>query len=115
MAKLAISRSTKIPPITPPAPLRKVSSATLKTFHSPFAKAALASDAWTIPRGGGIIGSKPSPGKAGMAGQALEERVLNGKTRVGGNEVRRDSDQAACRQELEDERPFAVFGRTQGP
>jgi hypothetical protein len=39
----------------------------LQTFHSPFAKAALASDLRTGPRGGGIIGSKAYPGKAGIA------------------------------------------------
>jgi hypothetical protein len=33
--------------MTPPALLRKPSSATPETFHSPFAKAALASDART--------------------------------------------------------------------
>jgi hypothetical protein len=43
----------------------------LRTFHSLFAKAALASDAWTSSRGGGIIGSKERPGKAGYLAKVL--------------------------------------------
>src|SRR3990172_12558749 len=71
IAKLITSMPMRIKPNSRPAPLRKVSSATRRTFHSLFAKAALASDAWTSPRGGGIIGSKRKPGKAGYLAKVL--------------------------------------------
>jgi hypothetical protein len=45
----------------------------LGTFHSLIAKAALASDARTPSRGGGIIGSKGKTGKAGYLAKALAE------------------------------------------
>ncbi len=42
------------------------------------------------PRGGGIIGSKPSPGKARIAAQALESCTLDGKTLGRGLRTRQD-------------------------
>jgi hypothetical protein len=44
-----------------------------ETFQLVIAKAALASDVWTSSRGGGIIGSKGKPGKAGLLPKALAE------------------------------------------
>jgi hypothetical protein len=45
----------------------------LETFHSLFAKAALSSDVWTSSRGGGIIGIREKPGKAGYLPKLLAE------------------------------------------
>jgi triosephosphate isomerase len=42
-----------------------------ETFQLLIAKAALASDVWTSSRGGGIIGSKAKPGKAGLFARGL--------------------------------------------
>jgi hypothetical protein len=42
-----------------------------ETFKLLIAKAALASDVWTPSRGGGIIGSKDKPGKAGLFAKTL--------------------------------------------
>jgi hypothetical protein len=42
-----------------------------ETFQLLIAKAALASDVWTPSRGGGIIGSKGKPGKAGLLAKSL--------------------------------------------
>jgi triosephosphate isomerase len=54
-----------------------------ETFQLPIAKAALASDVWTSSRGGGIIGSKAKPGKAGLFGQGLGKGSKTASGRVG--------------------------------
>ena len=53
----------------------------LETFHSLIAKAALASDVRTSSRGGGIIGSKWKPGKAGYLAKVMQQLVKVGFVR----------------------------------
>src|SRR5687767_6905971 len=112
-AKLITSRPIRIKPASRPAPLRKVSSATRWTFHSPIAKPALASDAWTSSRGGGIIGSKRQPGKAGYFGQGLGKSLKSAPDRsaIGRG---RGREEASRRGQLEDERPWRLLGRAEG-
>jgi hypothetical protein len=55
-----------------------------ETFQLPIAKAALASDVGTSSRGGGIIGSKEKPGKAGLLAKALAKgrKIASSAVRV---------------------------------
>src|SRR3990172_8184411 len=112
-AKLITSRPMRIKPNSRPAPLRKVSSATRRTFHSLFAKAALASDAWTSSRGGGIIGSKRRRGKAGLLGKGLGKSSKSAPDRSAAGRGR-GREEASRRGQLEDERPWRLLGRVEG-